>query len=212
MTRRALLQQLEMLRNMGVREIYRTTPPPPPDLETLRQQYSNCTKCALHEGRTNFVYGEGNPHARAVLIGEGPGFEEDKTGRPFVGRAGSLLNDMLNAINLSREDVYICNVVKCRPPGNRDPLKPEAEACLPYLLEQISIIQPKLILMLGRIAAHTLLENDWTMDRLMRDPFTFQGIRTRVIYHPAALLRNPEWKKPTWHVLQIFRDEYLALN
>jgi len=146
-----------------------------------------------------------------MLIGEGPGEQENLTGRPFVGPAGNLLTNMLKAINLSREDVYICNIVKCRPPNNRNPEPEEREACLPYLLEQIDIIQPKLILMLGLVAAQTLLNTKLSMEKLRQTTHSFQGIKTFVTYHPSALLRNPNWKKPAWQDLQRFQAEYVKL-
>ena len=213
MTSRSLRQRLELLQNFGLGEIYR---PPRQDkaslLKELSLRYATCAKCLLHTGRHKFVYGEGNPDATAMLIGEGPGHQEDLTGRPFVGEAGKLLDKMLLAIELRREDVYICNIVKCRPPGNRDPEGAERAACLPYLLEQIGIIQPRLILMLGRVAGQTLLGSTDSLDRLRQTTHLFQNIKSYVSYHPAALLRNPNWKRPAWEDLQRFRDDYLLLR
>ncbi|MDD4224255.1 MAG: uracil-DNA glycosylase [Candidatus Cloacimonetes bacterium] len=208
---RALLQHLELLRNLGVKELYRGSSSQADLLQSLSQRYSSCQKCPLGATRKNFVYGEGNPNARAMLIGEAPGAEEDRTGHPFVGEAGKLLDKMLAAIDLSRQDIYICNILKCRPPNNRDPESAEREACLPYLLEQIQIIQPQLILMLGRVAAQTLLESRLTLEKLRQTVHSFQGIPSYVTYHPAALLRNPHWKRPAWSDLQKFRDHYLSL-
>jgi DNA polymerase len=212
---RALLQHLELLRNLGVTEIYRPAPAAGedgPDLESLRQLHSNCQNCPLGATRNHFVYGEGNPRARAMLIGEAPGAEEDRTGRPFVGDAGKLLSDMLRAIELKREDVYICNILKCRPPNNRDPGPAERAACMPLLLEQIETIQPRIILMLGRVAAQTLLNSNLTLEKLRGVVHTFQGIPSYVTYHPAALLRNTHWKRPDWADLQKFRDHYRSLD
>ncbi|MCB5257715.1 MAG: uracil-DNA glycosylase [Candidatus Cloacimonadaceae bacterium] len=206
-----IIQHLELLENLGINEIFL---PPSPKAEILKElsiKYSNCTKCKLHTGRIKFVYGEGNPDALAMLIGEAPGVQENIYGRPFVGPAGNLLTNMLKAINLSREDVYICNIVKCRPPNNRNPEPEEREACLPYLLEQIEIIQPKLILMLGLVAAQTLLNTKLSMEKLRQTTHSFQGIKTFVTYHPSALLRNPNWKKPAWQDLQCFQAEYVKL-
>ncbi len=205
-------QHLELLKNFGIKELYRSEQTEENDLTKLAVAYSGCTKCPLHTGRIKFVYGEGNPHAKAMVIGEGPGDQENQTGRPFVGAAGKLLTDMLNAIQISREDVYICNIVKCRPPGNRNPESAEREACLPYLLEQIAIIQPKLILMLGLVAAQTLLHSNLSMEKLRQTTHEFQGIKTYVSYHPAALLRNPNWKRPAWEDLKLFRDDYQSLS
>jgi len=142
------------------------------------------------------------------LIGEGPGAEEDKTGNVFVGRAGKLLTKMLQAINLEREDVYIANIVKCRPPDNRNPLPEERKACLGYLLQQIAIIRPKLILLLGKVAATTLLHQDKTLKDFRENTYIFQNTKTYVSYHPSALLRNPNWKKPAWIDLQKIQKEY----
>lgn len=212
MTTRALRQQLELLRNSGIREIYRPHNTQAESLAALQSHYADCTKCGLHKGRIKFVYGEGDPDATAMLIGEGPGEQENLTGRPFVGAAGKLLDDMLKAINLNRQDVYICNIVKCRPPNNRNPEQTEREACLPYLLEQIEIIQPRLILMLGLVAAQTLLDSKLSMEKLRQTTHEFQGIKSYVSYHPAALLRNPQWKRPAWIDLQNFRDDYRELR
>lgn len=211
MPRRALLQHLELLRNLGVTQLYRGPDPKLESLASLSLRYADCRKCPLHQGRIKLVYGEGSPNARAMLIGEGPGAEENKTGRPFVGEAGKLLDKMLAAIDLQRSEVYICNIVKCRPPNNRDPEPAERQACLPYLLEQIALIQPQLILMLGRVAAQTLLETNLTLEKLRASVHSFQGVASYVTYHPAALLRNPHWKKPAWEDLQKFRDHYRSL-
>ncbi len=208
----SLRQQLELLQNLGIRELYKPTDPRAELLAALQTTYSTCTKCQLHSGRIKFVYGEGAPNATAMLIGEGPGEQENLSGRPFVGRAGELLENMLKAINLARSEVYICNIVKCRPPGNRDPEPAERAACLPYLLEQIGIIQPRLILLLGRVAAQTLLETTLSLEKLRGSTHEFQGIKTYVSYHPAALLRNPNWKRPAWEDLQKFRDDHLLLR
>ncbi|MFO8145176.1 MAG: uracil-DNA glycosylase [Candidatus Syntrophosphaera sp.] len=208
MTRRALQQHLELLKNFGIREIYKGSSSKAEILFQRREEIANCTKCKLHEGRIKLVYGEGNPDAIAMLIGEGPGDQENRSGRPFVGAAGNLLTNMLKAIDLTREEVYICNIVKCRPPGNRDPDSSERQACLPYLLEQIQIIQPKLILMMGLVAAQTLLQTNLSLTKLRQTTHEFQGIKTYVSYHPAALLRNPHWKRPAWEDLQRFWDDY----
>jgi uracil-DNA glycosylase len=212
MTSKVLRQHLEMLQNFGINELYKPADLKSEMLEKLKLQYSACTKCPLHTGRNKFVYGEGDSNALAMIIGEGPGAEENLTGRPFVGQAGGLLTNMLKAIDLTREEVYICNIVKCRPPGNRNPESLEREACLPYLLEQIDIVQPKLILMLGLVAAQTLLQSNLSLEKLRLGTHEFQGIKTYVSYHPAALLRNPNWKRPAWEDLKLFRDDYNTLK
>ncbi|HNX03605.1 MAG TPA: uracil-DNA glycosylase [Candidatus Cloacimonas sp.] len=208
----ALRQYLEFLKNSGIKELYLPESNNQKRLNELQHQYSNCTKCSLSQSRHNFVYGEGNPNALAMLIGEGPGEQEDKTGRPFVGAAGQLLEKMLAAINLKRSDVYIANIVKCRPPGNRNPEADERRACLPYLLEQIQIIQPKLLLLLGLVSAQTLLNNNNTLGWHRGKIHYFMDIPALVTYHPSALLRNPEWKKPAWVDLQEFQKEYEKLR
>ncbi|MBR9978678.1 MAG: uracil-DNA glycosylase [Bacteroidetes bacterium] len=167
-----------------------------------------CMNCALGESRNNVVFGVGNPAADIVIIGEAPGAEEDKKGEPFVGRAGQLLNKILEAVQLKREDVFICNILKCRPPGNRDPLASEVEQCEPYLHKQLALLQPKIILALGRIAAQTLLRTNASLTTLRASVHTYQGIPLMVTYHPAALLRNPNWKRPTWEDVQKFRALY----
>lgn len=177
-------------------------------LEQLNKMISNCTKCALHKGRTNFVFGSGNPNADVMVVGEGPGAEEDKQGLPFVGRAGQLLTDILKAIKFSREEVYIANIVKCRPPNNRVPFPDEMDACLPYLNKQIELIKPKLILCLGLTAAKGLLKKKESLTALRGQIFDYNGIKVMVTFHPAALLRNPNWKKDCWIDVQKFRKLY----
>jgi len=178
---------------------------------SLGEMYNDvkeCQKCPLGSLRINFVFGAGNPNSKIVLIGEAPGRDEDLKGEPFVGRAGQLLNKILNAINLKREEVYIANILKCRPPGNREPLESEVELCLPYLNEQILIIKPKIILSLGRVAANCLLKTKMNMKDLRGKIFNYSGIKMLVTYHPAALLRNPQLKKPTWEDVQFVKKLY----
>jgi DNA polymerase len=151
----------------------------------------------------------GNPKADIVFIGEAPGEQEDLQGIPFVGRAGKLLNKILAAIELTRNDVYICNIVKCRPPNNRDPLPSEVEKCEPYLIKQLHLISPKLIVALGRIAACTMLKTKEPLKNLRNQIFTYAQIDLLVTYHPAALLRNPNFKKPAWEDFQLIRDKYI---
>jgi DNA polymerase len=177
-------------------------------LEQLNKMICNCTKCVLHKGRNKFVFGSGNPNAEVMVIGEGPGAEEDKQGLPFVGRAGQLLTDILKAIKFSRDEVFIGNIVKCRPPDNRTPLPEEMETCIPYLAKQIELIKPKLILCLGLTAAKGLLKKKDSLTSLRGQVFEYEGIKTMVTFHPAALLRNPNWKKDCWVDVQKFRKLY----
>lgn len=177
-------------------------------LEQLNSRVSGCMRCALGTTRKNFVFGVGNPNAKLVLIGEAPGADEDEKGEPFVGRAGQLLNKILAAVQLRREDVYICNILKCRPPNNRDPLPQEADSCEPYLKKQIEVIKPRLILCLGRIAGQTLLKTNATLTELRRNVYEYQGVKVLVTFHPAALLRNPNWKRPAWEDVQKMRKMY----
>jgi uracil-DNA glycosylase len=162
-----------------------------------------CTKCGLCNGRTKTVPGEGLATARLVVVGEGPGKTEDETGRPFVGRAGELLTKILAAINLPREQVFICNIVKCRPPENRQPQFDEIAACLPFLYRQIELVNPKVILAMGSTAAQSLLNTKQSLGSLRNHIHRFRGTPLVVTYHPAALLRNPNWKRPTWDDVRI---------
>jgi DNA polymerase len=166
----------------------------------------DCRKCRLCEGRTHTVPGEGNPTARLMCVGEGPGAKEDETGRPFVGAAGQLLDQILAAIECPRESVYIANIVKCRPPQNRKPLPDEAQACLPYLHRQIALIRPKVLVALGGTAAEWLLGVKRSLGDLRGKVHRYGNIPLIVTYHPAALLRNPHWKKPTWDDVRIARQ------
>ncbi len=178
----------------------------------LNKKICDCRKCALGTTRTKFVFGVGNPDADAMLIGEAPGRDEDLQGEPFVGRAGKLLNDILKAINFERGDVYIANILKCRPPNNRDPLPGEMETCIPYLHKQIDLIKPKVILCLGRVAANGLLEKKLSLGQLRETVHDFNGIKVVATYHPAALLRNPNWKRGCWEDVQKFRKLYDELT
>lgn len=168
--------------------------------EELQARVAKCTLCDLHKTRTQTVFGVGNKKADLLIIGEAPGANEDKQGEPFVGRAGRLLNSMIEAIGLKREDIYIANVVKSRPPDNRDPTLEEVAACLPYLHRQVALIQPKVMLLLGRIAAHHLLDTNLPMGQLRGHEFYFgeKKIPLVVTYHPAYLLRSPREKRKSW--------------
>ncbi len=178
------------------------------DLNDLYEQSKTCTKCRLAATRTNFVFGEGNPEAQIVVIGEAPGAEEDAQGRPFVGRSGKLLDKILEAIGFSREDVFICNIIKCRPPENRNPLTDEIECCMPWLKTQLQLIKPKIVLLLGRVAANTVLNNKQSMGNLREKIIRWNGYDVIVTYHPAALLRNPNWKRHCWEDVKMLRSHY----
>jgi len=174
-------------------------------LDAIAARVAACTRCALHSTATNPVPGEGNPDADLMFVGEAPGATEDETGRPFVGAAGQLLTKIIAAIDLKREDVFICNVLKHRPPGNRNPLPDEVAACSPYLVRQIELIRPKVIVALGTFAAQTLLETKLSIGKLRAQIHHYHGVPLVVTYHPAALLRNPSWKRPTWEDVQLAR-------
>ncbi len=176
--------------------------------ESLRAKVLTCTRCRLAEARMTVVFGEGDSQADLVVVGEAPGYEEDMSGRPFVGPAGKLLDKMLAAIGFRRDEVFICNVLKCRPPGNRDPLVDEVASCRPYLRRQVEFIAPKAICALGRFAAQTLLVSEASLTRLRGQTNEFMGIPVVVTYHPAALLRNANWKRPAWEDLQRLRRIY----
>ena len=191
--------------------------PLPPETEsqwdTLKAEVLSCKKCSLHTTRTQGVFGVGNRRADWLIIGEAPGAEEDRQGEPFVGRAGQLLNAMLRSIGLPREAVFIANVLKSRPPGNRDPKPDEVGACLPYLMRQIALLQPKLMLAVGRIAAQNLLATDVSLGRLRGQVHTFGELNTPLIvtYHPAYLLRTPADKRKAWEDLKFARSVFQRL-
>ncbi len=171
-------------------------------LERIREDIGDCTRCRLHEQRHKIVFGAGNPKAELVFIGEGPGHDEDMQGLPFVGRAGKLLTQMIEAMGLKREDVYICNVVKCRPPENRAPEKDEVATCSPFLMRQIDTIRPKVLVCLGNVAAQALLQSNQPISRFRGEWLEFRGTRLLATYHPAYLLRNPAAKSEVWKDLQ----------
>ena len=176
------------------------------DYETVRNASLGCRRCGLSERRTQVVFSDGNPRGRVMVVGEGPGAREDATGLPFVGPAGNLLDLLLASVGLSRRDsVYICNVVKCRPPGNRNPLPEEIERCTPYLRRQIQLVGPRVILAAGAFAAHYLTGERLALGRLRERTHRFEDIPVVVTYHPAALLRNPAWTRPVWRDLQRLR-------
>lgn len=172
----------------------------------------NCQNCPLGQTRNKFVYGTGNINADVMIIGEAPGADEDRLGEPFVGRAGQLLDKILAAIQFSRQTVYIANILKCRPPNNRDPLPEEMEQCFPYLHEQIRLIKPKLICALGRIAAQALLKTTTPLGKLRNNWHEFEGVPMMVTYHPAALLRFPGYKRDTWEDVKKLKARYDELK
>jgi uracil-DNA glycosylase len=177
-------------------------------LRLIREDLGDCTRCVLHkQGRKQIVFGVGNPKADLMFIGEAPGADEDMQGEPFVGRAGQLLNNMIKAMGLRREDVYIANIIKCRPPGNRTPEREECETCSPFLMRQIAAIKPKAIVALGAVAAKTLLAINAPMSEFRGRWFDFRGTNLAVTYHPAFLLRDPRQKKETWKDLQMVMKE-----
>ena len=222
-SRRAAITALKRLERKGVRSVYLegrepdTTPAgsapepvhPQPAATTapsdgvgtlaeLARTVSGCTRCALHQSRKQTVFGVGNPQARLMFIGEAPGADEDAKGEPFVGRAGQMLNKIIVAMGMTREEVYIGNILKCRPPQNRDPLPSEVQCCEEYLRAQIALIKPRYICALGRIAAHWLLKTDAPLGALRERQHVYERIPVIVTYHPAALLRNPAFKAPCW--------------
>ena len=221
--RQYLLQQKEL----GIEEIYlpvstRPRPPAPvkrlnidrfkesETLEQLEMTINTCQKCPLGKTRTRFVFGVGDPHAKIIFIGEAPGRDEDIKGEPFVGRAGKLLDKMLPEVGLRREDVYIANILKCRPPNNRDPQPEEIDECEPHLLMQIKLLKPKAICCLGRIAAQTLLKTTMTLGAMRERWFDYHGIKFMVTYHPAALLRTNAYTQAAMDDLRRLVDEVMT--
>jgi uracil-DNA glycosylase len=176
-------------------------------LRLIREEIGDCTRCALHKGRNKLVFADGDPNARLMFVGEGPGADEDAQGLPFVGRAGQLLNNMISAMGLKREEVYIANVVKCRPPGNRTPEPEEANTCMPFLWRQIEVVRPEVIVALGSTAATYLLGQRQPLAGLRGKLHSVRGCRLIITYHPAYLLRDPRQKKEAWADLQIAMKE-----
>ncbi len=174
-------------------------------IPTLNERICNCMNCGLGSTRTRFVFGSGNENADVMVIGEAPGAEEDASGEPFVGRAGQLLNKILDAIEMPRETVYVANIIKCRPPDNRRPNKEEVAQCEPYLHKQIELVKPKVILALGLTAVNTLLRTNHKMGDIRGKVLQYQNTKLIATYHPAALLRNPEWKRATWEDVQMLK-------
>lgn len=181
------------------------------DWESVAAAVANCTACDLHQGRTQTVFGVGHRQAEWLFVGEAPGAEEDRVGEPFVGQAGQLLNAMLLAIGLKREEIYIANVLKCRPPGNRDPQGLEVERCEPFLLRQIEFIKPKIIVAMGRFAAHSLLKTEQPLGKLRGQRLSYSGTPLICTYHPAYLLRTPTDKRKAWEDLKLARAVMASL-
>jgi DNA polymerase len=221
-TKRQIAARIDFYRELGIDSFYRrgdvpagadTAGPSDPlpvvaggkaaTLELIREDIGDCTRCRLHKGRTNLVFGVGNFDADIMFIGEGPGADEDAQGEPFVGRAGQLLNNMIAAMGLQREDVYIANVVKCRPPGNRTPERDECDTCGPFLMRQVETIKPKMIVALGATAAKYLIGINDSMNNLRGRIYDFKGSKLVVTYHPAYLLRDPRQKAEAWKDLQL---------
>jgi DNA polymerase len=209
--------QLEFFRDLGVEDVFlerRTAGSPPPtispgsmpDLGSLQKLLENCPRCKLSKSRTNVVFGQGSPKADLMFVGEAPGRDEDEQGLAFVGRAGQLLTKIIEAMGLKREDVYIANVLKCRPPNNRNPETDEVASCRPFLLEQIRLIEPRVIVTLGTFAAQAILETDESIGRLRGRWRTAHGVRVMPTFHPAFLLRSPERKKDVWEDMKLVRD------
>jgi DNA polymerase len=179
-------------------KVEKMIPSKAPTLEEIRKELGDCKRCKLHRRRRTIVFGEGNKKAKLMFIGEGPGYDEDVQGRPFVGKAGQLLTKIIQSIHFEREEVYIANIIKCRPPQNRNPEPDEIGSCSPFLMKQIQAIQPDIICALGTFAAQTLLQTDAKITSLRGRTFHLQGIKVLPTYHPAFLLRNPDKKREVW--------------
>ncbi|MBI3540779.1 MAG: uracil-DNA glycosylase [Deltaproteobacteria bacterium] len=207
---RQIRNYLKSLEEIGITELHLPKKPelvsstsPEEALQKIREEIGDCTRCKLCEKRTNIVFGVGNPRTKLMFVGEGPGRDEDIQGEPFVGRSGQLLTKMIEAMGLKRSDIYIGNIVKCRPPDNRYPELEEVETCFPFLLKQINAIHPKIIVTLGNLASQVLLNTKTGITSLRGRFHDFYGIQVMPTYHPAFLLRNPNMKKPCWEDLQM---------
>ena len=220
MTDGTIRGELEFFRDLGVTDLFleqkasavpALVPGSLPDLPSLQKFLAGCPRCKLSAGRKTIVFGQGNPKAALMFVGEAPGRDEDEQGLAFVGRAGQLLTKIIEAMGMKREDVYICNVIKCRPPNNRNPEPDEVASCRPFLDEQIRLISPKVIVTLGTFAAQALLETDESIGRMRGRWRTARGVRVMPTFHPAFLLRSPERKKDVWEDMKLVRD-HLAGN
>ena len=213
-----LAQQLQFMRDIGVESLnmVETTPQPQPacasDLSLIREDIGDCQRCKLARTRTNIVFGSGNPNAELVFVGEAPGFDEDKQGLPFVGRAGQLLTKIIESIDLKRDDVYICNILKCRPPENRNPEPDEVMACSGFMKRQLAAIRPKIVCCLGTFAAQTVLQTASPISRLRGTFHDIDGMRVIATFHPAYLLRSPDKKRDVWEDMKQIRAELFRLR
>lgn len=219
-----IIQQLEFFRDIGVEAVRvteaREVPPanaavstaPTDTLDGIRSDIGDCQRCKLAPTRTTIVFGSGNPNAEIVFVGEAPGYEEDQRGLPFVGEAGQLLTKIIESMGIKREDAYICNILKCRPPGNRNPEPDEVLACSPFLKRQIAAIRPKIVCCLGKFAAQTLLQNGAPISRLRGEFHDIDGMRVIATFHPAYLLRSPEKKREVWEDMKAIRAELFRLR
>ena len=225
-----LAAQLEFLRDIGVESLSQPQPSPPGrgqtakpsgegrrepslmSLESIRAEIGDCQRCKLAPQRTNIVFGSGNPSAELVFVGEAPGYDEDQQGLPFVGRAGQLLTKIIESIDIKREDVYICNVLKCRPPDNRNPEPDEVASCNPFLKKQLATIRPKVVCCLGTFAAQTVLQMAAPIGKLRGKFFDMDGMRVIATFHPAYLLRSPDKKREVWEDMKQIRAELYRLT
>ena len=213
-----IAQQVEFLRDIGVEslDVSRAVPSASPsmasELTLIREDIGDCQRCKLSRGRTNIVFGSGNPNAELVFVGEAPGFDEDKQGLPFVGRAGQLLTKIIESIDIKREDVYICNVLKCRPPDNRNPEPDEVLACNPFLKRQLAAIRPKIVCCLGTFAAQNVMQTASPISKLRGAFHDIDGMRVIATFHPAYLLRSPDKKRDVWEDMKQIRAELFRLR
>ncbi len=205
-----ILDHLKFYKDLGVNWI--KSPSAKESLEAIRNDLKDCRRCKLASGRKNIVFGSGNPKAELMFVGEAPGADEDEQGLPFVGRAGQLLTKIIEAINIHREDVFICNILKCRPPGNRNPETDEIASCEVFLSRQIASVKPKVICTLGTFSSQTLLRKTEPISKLRGRLIDYKGIKLMATFHPAYLLRNPNEKRKVWEDVQIVRDYLLKLR
>jgi uracil-DNA glycosylase len=222
-----LIQQIEFFRDIGIdslslSSVHRasapaavsapTVPASADTLDAIRADMGDCQRCKLAPTRTTIVFGSGNPNADIVFVGEAPGYEEDQQGLPFVGEAGRLLTKIIESTGIKREDAYICNILKCRPPGNRNPEPDEVLACSPFLKRQIAAIRPRIVCCLGKFAAQTMLQNQAPISRLRGEFHDIDGMRVIATFHPAYLLRSPEKKREVWEDMKQIRAEMFRLR
>ncbi len=227
-----LIQQLEFYRDIGITTldivktkktlqpeqkasaeiITGTAPTNAAGLQLIRDEIGNCQRCKLAPTRTNIVFGSGNPNAELMFVGEAPGFDEDQQGLPFVGRAGQLLTKIIESIDIKRDDVYICNVLKCRPPDNRNPEPDEVQSCNPFLKKQLAVIRPRIVCCLGTFAAQTVMQTTAPISKLRGKFYDLDGARVIATFHPAYLLRSPDKKRDVWEDMKQIRAELVRLR